>query len=281
VSETTLTETRQPLEAGRDQRRWWKRPRTVTAAVAALAGFLVLYRLGTRRLRFRPPDFAPDPDLAFDPAYAWALVPQMLDALTVTALSTILGFAVAIVLGLFLALGRRSRIKPVSWAFAGLIEFVRSTPLLVQLFFLFFALPEFGIVLSPLQTLVTGLGVHYATYCSEAYRAGINSVPPGQWEAATALNLGTATTWREVVLPQAIPNVLPALGNFLVAGFKDAPLGSAFQVTGVLFFATTIAGRTFVYVEPYLVIGAGFLIVSLPAAWLVRRLENRLGYERT
>jgi polar amino acid transport system permease protein len=150
----------------------------------------------------------------------------------------------------------------------------------VQLFFLFYALPDLGIVLSPLQTLVIGLGVHYATYCSEAYRAGINSVPSGQWEAATALNLGRSTTWTKVVLPQAIPNVLPALGNFLVASFKDAPLGAAVQVTGVLFFATTIAGRDFRSVEPYLLIGVGFLMVSIPAAWLVRRLETRIGYER-
>jgi polar amino acid transport system permease protein len=124
------------------------------------------------------------------------------------------------------------------------------------------------------------LGVHYATYCSEAYRAGINSVPKGQWEAATALNFDTRTTWLRVVLPQAIPNVLPALGNFLVAGFKDAPLGSAVQVTGVLFFAGTIASRYFRPVEAYLLIGIGFLLVSIPAAWGIRRLEKRIGYER-
>ncbi|MFA9447111.1 ectoine/hydroxyectoine ABC transporter permease subunit EhuD [Egicoccus sp. AB-alg6-2] len=205
----------------------------------------------------------------------------MLDALAITAASTVLAFAVAAVLGLLLAVGRRSSIRLVSWPFAAVIEFVRSTPLLVQLIFLYYALPDLGIVLTPLQTLVLGLGVHYGCYCSEAYRAGINSVPEGQWEAATALNLGPRTTWTQVILPQAIPNVLPALGNFLVAAFKDAPLGSAVQITGVLAFATAINGSTFRPVEPFLLIGVGFLIVSLPAAWLVRRLENRVGYERT
>ncbi|GGI03608.1 ectoine/hydroxyectoine ABC transporter permease subunit EhuD [Egicoccus halophilus] len=252
----------------------------VVGLLLAAGLYLVLARLGTRRLRFRGGDVLGDPDLAFDPAYAWSLVPDALNALTVTAFSAVTGFAFAAVLGLVLALGRRARSRLLSWPFAAFIEFVRSTPLLVQLFFLFFALPELGVTLSPMQTIVLGLGVHYATYCSEAYRAGINSVPKGQWEAATALSLSPAVTWMRVVLPQAIPNVLPALGNFLVAGFKDAPLGSAIQVTGVLFFANTTAGRDFRPVEPYLIIGLCFLLVSIPAAWLVRRLERRIGYER-
>jgi polar amino acid transport system permease protein len=168
----------------------------------------------------------------------------------------------------------------VRWPVAFFIEFVRSTPLLIQLFFLFFALPEWGVVLSPMAALTLGLGVHYACYCSEAYRAGINSVPQGQWEAATAMNLGPLTTWTRVIIPQAVPNILPALGNFLVAGFKDAPLGSTIQVTGVLFFARTIANRTFRVVEPFTLVGIGFLLVSIPAAFLIRRLEKRIAYER-
>lgn len=259
---------------------WWRRPGPLAAAIVTLGLLAGLTVLGRRDLRFGT-DVAPNPDLAFDWEFALSLVPDMLSALAVTAMATVYGFAVALVLGLMLALGRRSDNRWISWPFAAVIEFVRSTPLLVQLFFLFYALPPLGIVLGPLQTLVIGLGVHYATYCSEAYRAGINSVPSGQWEAATALNVDTRTTWTKIVLPQAIPNVLPALGNFFVAGFKDAPLGSAVQVTGVLFFAGTIASRTFRPVEAYLLIGVGFLIVSIPAAWGVRRLEKRIGYERT
>ncbi|MEX2420589.1 MAG: ectoine/hydroxyectoine ABC transporter permease subunit EhuD, partial [Actinomycetota bacterium] len=251
---------------------WWRRPGPVAGAVVAAALLAVLTVLGRRDLRFAT-DVSPDPDLAFDWEFALSLVPDMLNALSVTAFATVYGFAVALALGLVLALGRRSERRIVSWPFAAVIEFVRSTPLLVQLFFLFYALPPLGVVFSPLQTLIIGLGVHYATYCSEAYRAGINSVPTGQWEAATALNFDTRTTWTKIVLPQAIPNVLPALGNFFVAGFKDAPLGSAVQVTGVLFFAGTIASRTFRPVESYLLIGVGFLIVSIPAAWGVRKLE--------
>jgi polar amino acid transport system permease protein len=170
----------------------------------------------------------------------------------------------------------------VRWPFATFIEFIRSTPLLVQLFFAqAFVRASDDLSLSPINILVVVLGVHYATYCSEAYRAGINSVPKGQWEAATALNLGPVTKWTRVIIPQAVPNVLPALGNFLVAAFKDAPIAFAIGVPELLFFADSVRGTDFRPTEPYILAGVGFLMVSLPAAWAVRRLERKIAYERT
>lgn len=257
---------------------WYRKPKNLAALAIIGLAIYVLIQLGTRRLRFGT-DVRPDGSTNWDWEYALSLVPDLLNALSVTAMATVLGFGLALVLGLVLALGRRSRVRVIRWPTTLFIEFVRSTPLLVQLYFLYYALPDFGVVASANATLVFGLGVHYATYCSEAYRAGINSVPKGQWEASTALNLPPLTKWRSVVLPQAVPNVLPALGNFLVAGFKDAPLGFAIQVTGLMAFATSVAGQ-FRPVEAYLMIGIGFLLVSLPAAWLVRRLERRISYER-
>ncbi len=257
---------------------WYRKPGIVGPALLAMVAALALVQKGSQRYRFRT-DVAPNGATDWDWEYAWSLVPDLLNALSVTAMATLLGFALALVLGLFLALGRRSGIRLIRWPVTLFIEFVRSTPLLVQLFFLYYALPDFDIVVSPNQALIFGLGVHYATYCSEGYRAGINSVPKGQWEASTALNLGTATTWARVVLPQAVPNVLPALGNYLIAGFKDAPLGFAIQVTGLMAFATSVQGD-FRPVEAYLMIGVGFLAVSLPAAWAVRRLERRINYDR-
>lgn len=266
--------------AAAGRRPWWARPPVLVGLVAAVGLAVVLIRFGGGGLTFRI-DARPEPGTTFDWGYFWALVPSFARALFVTVQATVAGFALAVVLGFVLALGRRSRLRLVSWPTTLVIEFIRSTPLLVQLFFLYYALPTFGIVLSSMTALILGLGVHYGTYCSEGYRAGINSVPRGQWEAATALNLSTATTWRQVVLPQAIPNVLPALGNFLVAGFKDAPLGYSIQVTGVLFFATTVNARSFdAGVEPYTLIGIGFLLVSIPSAWLIRRLETRIAYQR-
>lgn len=263
-----------------DHRSLWRRPSTwVNLGVVAVL-LAVFYALGTREINFGT-EVSPEPALKWDWEFVLSLVPDMLNALSVTAFCTVFGFIVAVVLGFFLALGRRSASRWISWPVTAFIEFVRSTPLLVQLYFLFFALSQATpIRLSSNQALIIGLGVHYATYCSEAYRAGINSVPKGQWEAATAMNLKPSTTWLRVVIPQAIPNALPALGNYLVAGFKDAPLGFAINVTGLMFFANTIRAREFRPIEPFLMIGVGFLLVSLPAAWLIRRLERRISYER-
>ena len=262
-------------------RPWWLHPTAFVAAGLAVVACLVLWRYGGGGLRFST-DARPEPGTTFDWDYFWALVPDMFRGLFLTVQATVAGFAVAVVLGLFLAIARRSSVRWLSWPVAGLIELVRSTPLLIQLYFLYFALPAWGITLSALTALIIDLGIHYATYASEAYRAGINSVPKGQWEAATALNLGPVTTWTEVIVPQAVPNVLPALGNYLIAGLKDAPLGSAIGVTGILFMAQTAASRSFdAGVEPYTLIGIGFLMVSIPAAWLIRRLERRISYERT
>lgn len=217
--------------------------------------------------------------------YAWEITPGLIQGMLTTILATLLGITVAVILGLFLAIGRRSDRKWISYPLAWIIEFIRSTPLLIQLFFLFYALPLITFIpepirfLSPLTALVVGLGLHYACYCSEAYRAGINSVDVGQWEASTSLNLKMTTTWRSVILPQAIPRALPPLGNYFVGMFKDAPQGSAITVAGVLFVARALQSADFRTVEPYTIAGILFLIVSIPAAIFVRSLERRTFYE--
>ncbi len=216
----------------------------------------------------------------FDWGFAFSILGDLAQGMLITVRATILGMIMALILGLIFALGRRAPTRWIAWPTRAVIEFVRSTPLLVQLFFIFFALPDWGIVLSGTVTLVVGLGVHYGTYCSEAYRAGIEAVPSGQWEAATALNLSTVTTWRSVILPQAIPTAIPALGNYFVAMFKDAPLGSTVTVVGILATANAISSRNFQPMETYTMAGLLFLVVSVPAALFVRRLERRYGYQR-
>ena len=153
---------------------------------------------------------------------------------------------------------------------------MRSTPLLVQMFFLFYVLPETGFRLSPLATGVLALGIHYAAYCAEVYRAGIEGIPKSQYEAATALNLSPARTTFAIVLPQAIPPVVPALGNYLVAMFKDTPLLSAITVLELLQRAKILGSESFRYVEPLTMVGLAFLVLSLIAASGIRRLETRL-----
>jgi polar amino acid transport system permease protein len=211
----------------------------------------------------------------WDWGYAFQVLPQLLRALLVTLEITALGSVVALVLGLVIAVVRRAKVPVLDQVLWAVVEFIRSTPLLVQVFFLYFALPRFGVTLSALAVGVIGLGVHYATYTSEVYRAGIDAVPRGQWEAATALSLSPGRTWTGVILPQAIPRVLPALGNYVISMFKEVPLLLAISVVEVVNKAKELGSATFRFTEPYTIAGLLFLVLSYPASILIRRLERR------
>ncbi len=158
------------------------------------------------------------------------------------------------------------------------VEFVRNTPLLVQLFFFFYVLPTWDIKFSALTTGVIALGLHYSTYTAEVYRAGIDGVPAGQWEAATALSLSRARTWTAVILPQAIRRVVPALGNYVIAMLKDTPILAIIGVLDMLQNARLEGARTFQYVEPFTMVGIAFIVIAYPASLLMRALERRLGH---
>ncbi|WP_216215484.1 ectoine/hydroxyectoine ABC transporter permease subunit EhuD [Amycolatopsis aidingensis] len=210
----------------------------------------------------------------------WDSVPTLLDGLVTALIATAFGYVIALVLGLVFALLRRSDSAWIRWPIGFLIEFIRSTPLLVQLFFFFYVLPLIGISVSPLLTGAFALGLHYATYTSEVYRSGIDNVPVGQWEAATALNLSTRRTWTSVILPQAIPRVIPALGNYVIAMFKDTPQLAAITVLEMLGLAMSIGSDTFRYAEPITAMGLFYLIVALVMAWGARIVERKFGTVR-
>jgi polar amino acid transport system permease protein len=213
--------------------------------------------------------------MTFDINYALQITPLLLTATIVTFEATIGGMAIATVGGMLLAVMRLSRFRPIAFVGGAYVQFVRSTPLLTQLFFLFYILPVYGFALDALTTGVLALGLHYSSYTAEVYRAGIQGVPRGQWEAATALNLSTLQTWRRVILPQAIPPVIPALGNYLIGMFKDTPLLATVTVLELLGTALTDAGRTFRYLEPITLVGLIFLALSYPSALFVRALDRR------
>jgi polar amino acid transport system permease protein len=156
------------------------------------------------------------------------------------------------------------------------MEFFRATPLLVQLYFLFFVLPNFGLTLSPFATGVIALGLHYGAYASEAYRAGLESVPKGQWEAAVALNYDRYGLYRHVVLPQALPPVVPSLGNIVIAMLKDTPVLSAVTVTELMFVANQIGSERFQYTEPITAAAVIYLVLSLVATVAIQAVERRL-----
>lgn len=211
--------------------------------------------------------------MAIDWEFAWEILPTLLSALVVTIQASVLGFALAAVLGLVFALARRSRSPWISQPVGAVVEFVRSTPLLVQLFFFFYVLPQYGIRLPAFIVGVFGLGLHYSTYTSEVYRAGIDSISRGQWEASTALNFSTMRTWGAIILPQAIPPMIPALGNYLIGMFKESAQLAAITVVELLQTAKIIGSRSFRYLEPITMVGLLFLALSYLSAVGLNRLE--------
>jgi polar amino acid transport system permease protein len=209
--------------------------------------------------------------------YAISILPALLRGLQVTLIATVLGSLLAFVLGLIFAVILRGRVPVLDPFLRGFIELWRSTPLLVQAYLIYQVLPDVGITLGSLTAGVLALGLHYACYTSEVYRAGIDAVPRGQWEAATALSLPRHRVWLGVVLPQAIPRVLPALGNYVISMFKEVPLLLAIGLVEMVTVANQITAQTFRPVEPFTMAGILFLLISYPASLLVRRLERRVG----
>jgi len=209
-------------------------------------------------------------------AFATSILPILGIGLIVTLKAAAVGYAIALVLGLVLALLRRSRVKAVSWAVACFTEFVRDTPLLVQLFFLYYVLPDFGIVLPAFMTGALALGLQYSAYTSEVYRGGINAIPRGQWEAATALNLTRLQLYRDIVIPQMIPRIVPSLGNYLVSMLKETPVLSVVTVLDMLGLANIIGERTFDYLVPLSMVGLIFLPLTLTCSALIHFIERIL-----
>lgn len=203
-------------------------------------------------------------------------MPHFWDGLLVTLRVLALGSLISFALGLVWALLMRAPSRFVTWPVGAVTEFVRNTPLLVQLFFLFYVLPEWGVAFSAETTGVIAIGLHYSTYTMQVYRAGIEAVPAGQWEAATALSLPVRRTWTAVVLPQAVRRVVPALGNYVISMLKDTPLLMVITVLEMLGEARLFAQQTFRFTEPLTVIGVAFILVSYLASVLLRTLERRL-----
>lgn len=215
-------------------------------------------------------------DLSTPLTYAISILPILLIGLVVTIEATIVGFAIAMVLGLVFALLRRSSVRVIAWPTAVVIEFLRDTPLLVQLYFLYFVLPQYGIVLPAFLTGAIALGVQYSAYTSEVYRAGLDAIRRGQWEAGTALNLSRLRMYRDVLVPQAIPRVVPALGNYLVSMLKDTPVLSTITVVEMLNLANLIGDRTFSYLVPLSMVGLIFLILTLLCVVAIHAVERVL-----
>ena len=208
--------------------------------------------------------------------FAIEILPQMLLATLNTILAAGIGYAIAAIVGLLFLLGQRTPIKIVNMINREIVEFIRSTPLLIQLFFVYFVLPQFGITLSAWVCGMITIGLHFGTYLSEVYRGALEGVPKTQWEACRALNFSTFYTYRKIVLPQAFPIAIPGMGNYLVGIFKDTPLLSTIGVAELFHAATAVGGYHYRYLEPYTIVGLIFLMLSIPAAIWIRKIEKNV-----
>ncbi|WP_106494984.1 ectoine/hydroxyectoine ABC transporter permease subunit EhuD [Lentibacillus sp. Marseille-P4043] len=206
-------------------------------------------------------------------------LPTVLEGLGITIGLTIACYLFALIFGFIWTFIRRIPIKPVKWVLLWIMEFIRSTPPLVQLFFIYYAwpmVPGIGMTLSPFTSAILGLGIHYSTYVGEVYRSGIDSVENGQWEASRALNFSTRQKWTKIILPQAIPPTIPMLGNYLIIMFKEVPLASTVGVSGILFMANEFGAQNWKYLEPLTIVAILFLLLSYPSAILINKLERKM-----
>lgn len=226
---------------------------------------------------------------SWDWSIAREAFPIMLGAFVkVTLLVTVVASVLSALLGLVWAIALRELPRPASKFLSWLLGVVRGTPIPLQLLMV-----DFGIAtpagwlahLHPDQLqhrlIILGIvvfSIHYSTYMAESYRAGIDSIPKGQWEASTALSLPQARVWRAVIIPQALRATLPSLGNWAIAMFKDTPYLIAISVPEMVSKAYEIGGNHFKYIEVFTVAGLIFLAASYPTAILMRRLEKKLAY---
>ena len=184
--------------------------------------------------------------------------------------------AIALILGLLVALARLSTNRALRMATGFYIEIIRGTPLLVQLVYIYFVLPEIGIRLEPLPAAIIGLSLNYGAYLSEVYRSAIQSIDKGQMEAALSLGYTRRKAMWFIVIPQSLLIAVPPLGNYFIALVKDTSLTSVIAVVEILKTANIMAGQTFKTVEIYTVSALLYLVISYPLSQLVQLLERRL-----
>ncbi|MBX9758168.1 MAG: ectoine/hydroxyectoine ABC transporter permease subunit EhuD [Beijerinckiaceae bacterium] len=217
---------------------------------------------------------------AWDWTYALSTLPDLLSGLKLTVIATFFGSIIAVVLGLLFCMLRMAQVPLLSAAIGFFIQLVRGTPLLIQLYFIFYVLPGWGLSLAAFATGVSALGVYYAAYTAEIFRAGIEEIAPGQWEASLTLGLPIRRVWTGVVLPQACLAVLPVIANMVIAMFKETALLSSITIMELLAQGKSIGSIHFRYVEPLTIVGILYFIVSYSAARMIRRLEGQHAIQR-
>lgn len=206
--------------------------------------------------------------------FVWEILPRLIAATGNTLIAAGAGYLIALVLGLVFAMAQRTRYGLVTRAVREAVEFIRSTPLVLQIFFVFYVGPQFGIRLDPWTAGMIAIGLHYSAYLSEVYRGGLDSVPKGQWEACASLSMSARQTYVRIIIPQALPPSVAGMGNYLVGIFKDTPMLSVIGVAELMHTANAIGSESYRFLEPYTLVGVIFLAISLPSAGLIRLYEG-------
>jgi len=212
--------------------------------------------------------------------HAIEFLPILLQGAFVTVQVTVLSFALSSVIGLVFALMKLSHWRPVALTAGTLVNVIRGLPIIVQLFYIYFVLPDIGVQFSAFQAGVIGLGIAYSAYQAENFRAGIEAVDHGQMEAAQAIGMRMPLIMRRVILPQAFRIALPPYGNTLVMMLKDSSLVSTITVAEMTRAGQLIASSTFQNMTVYTLVALLYLLMSLPLVYGLRRLEARLGARR-
>ncbi len=213
---------------------------------------------------------------------AWPkYLPLLLRGALVTIELSVLSMALAVVVGLIIVLVRLYAMAPLAWLAKAYVEVIRGTPLLIQLFLLYYGLPQIGIKLHAFWAAILGLGLNYAASESENYRAGIESIPRGQTEAALALGMRRWETLKHVVLPQAARVVIPPVTNDFIAMFKDSSIVSVITMVELTKVYGMLANSTYDYIGLGLMTAGIYFGLSYPASILAQRLEKKLSHDHS
>ena len=214
--------------------------------------------------------------MSFSLADIITFLPPLLQGAWLTIVVSVLAFALAMVVGLIVGIARMARFAPLRILAAIYIQIIRGTPLLLQLFFIYYVLPFNGIVLTPFVSAIIGLTMNYAAYMAEIFRSGIQAIGKGQWEAGAATGMSRRLLMRRIILPQAMRIIIPSLGNNFVSIFKDSALVSIITMRDLMFTGQLLASATFKHFEIYAMVAVIYLAISYPAAMLVEWIERRL-----
>jgi polar amino acid transport system permease protein len=213
--------------------------------------------------------------VSFDFAFAASTIPSILSVIGTTLGVAVLSCLGASILGFSFEIVRRAG-SLAGYAMRFIVDFIRSTPVLAWLYFLYFVLPYYGVILPALFVGVLGLSIYFSGYLSEVFKAGIDAIPKGQAEAARALGLSRPDTVLFIMAPQMLRNIAAPLGNYFVSILKATPYLAAIAVPEMLGSAFDIASDTYRYAEPLAVVGVAFLLLALGIGQAVKLLERKL-----